>query len=126
MSIVAPIQVLLVEDDADLRAAFYDVLALNGYSVLQAANGQEALDILNRAVKKPDIILLDLMMPVMDGYKFREEQRKDPRYAHIPVVVMSADGRVEEKLKRVGGHAYLKKPTGIRELLEAIRRFATT
>ena len=82
--------VLLVEDDIDVREAVADTLDEAGYRVSPARNGQEALDMLRSGAVQPRVILLDLMMPVMDGWQFREEQLRDPALASIPVVALSA------------------------------------
>lgn len=67
------------------------------------------------------VILLDLMMPVMNGYEFREEQLKDPAIASIPVIVVTADGRAREKAAQLGSDRYFQKPLSPRDLLRAIR-----
>jgi CheY-like chemotaxis protein len=85
---VAP-QVLVVEDDAPIREALCAVLRDDGYAVAEAGDGQEALEFL-RTHPTPRVILLDLMMPVMDGWTFLREQAADPALAGIPVVVITA------------------------------------
>lgn len=81
--------ILIVEDHSMLREALAELLRMDGYRTVEAANGEEALAIL-RSSARSDLILLDLMMPVMDGWKFLDMQRKDSILAAIPVVVMSA------------------------------------
>ena len=110
--------ILVVEDDPDTRRAMRIVLEGEGYRVDGAANGQEALDFL-RQDGKPCVILLDLMMPVMDGWRFREEQSQDPNLAEIPVVVVSADGNVPQKASALGAAGYIQKPAEIDLLLQA-------
>src|SRR5713226_6627597 len=83
-------RLLVVEDDWELRSSLSDLLRRDGYDVADAANGSEALDYL-KSSPAPDLILLDLMMPVKDGWQFRIEQKKDPTIASIPVLAMSAD-----------------------------------
>jgi len=85
--------ILIVDDDDDIRLALAEVLEDEGYQVKTAANGNEALALL-RSSESPCMILLDLMMPVMDGWAFREHQLKDPALADIPVYVISAAGNV--------------------------------
>src|SRR6267378_1868193 len=82
---------LLVEDDAAIRDVLEPMLSDEGLQLSSFRNGQDALSHL-RTSSPPDVILLDLMMPVMDGWQFRVEQRKDPVLATIPVVALSADG----------------------------------
>src|ERR1700682_362753 len=87
----SPRAALIVEDDASIREAIAEVLRSEGYEASSCGHGREALEYL-RDGHHPDVILLDLMMPVMDGWEFRIEQRKDPALATIPVVALSADG----------------------------------
>ena len=81
-----------------------------------AGNGQEALDHLRQTEEKPDLILLDMMMPVLDGYQFREEQKRDPAISNIPVVVASV-ADIDSSLNASG---HIHKPFKPEELLEAI------
>jgi CheY-like chemotaxis protein len=113
--------ILIVEDDLDVREALTQVLEFEGYSVVGATNGREALDRL-RAGALPSLILLDLMMPVMDGLQFRAAQMRDPSLAHIPVVVISADGKVDQKVASLGVAGYMKKPLDVDSLLALIAR----
>ena len=113
--------ILIVEDDLDIREALTHILEFEGYHVTCVGNGQEALDYL-RANPNPSLILLDLMMPVMDGWQFRAEQVKDPNLAKIPVVIVSADGRVYQKAATIGASGYLKKPVELEVLLNTVQR----
>jgi len=113
-------RVLLIEDDFLLREMVTMVLGGVGYMVATATNGADAFQRL-RHYEKPQLILLDLMMPGMDGWHFREEQKKDPQLASIPVVVISALGDLEEMASSLGAAAYLKKPVESAKLLETVR-----
>jgi CheY-like chemotaxis protein len=106
--------ILIVEDDLDIREALAEALGFEGYDVLLAENGQEALDVL-RVGPLPHVILLDLLMPVMNGWEFRQEQLADPALAGIPVVVVSASAPGDARPDR-----YLPKPFSIDELLVAV------
>jgi CheY-like chemotaxis protein len=112
--------ILVVEDDPATREALGLILGSAGFGVLGAPNGQEALGLL-RSGPYPDLILLDLMMPVMDGWQFRREQTRDPALAAIPVVVLSADGNVRQKASALGAAGYLQKPVEVENLLETIQ-----
>lgn len=113
-------QILVIEDDKDILEVLKDLLESEGYQVVTAENGQEGLDRLNAARSLPGLILVDLMMPIMDGFQFREQQKQHPKYKHIPVVVMSADGQVEQRKERVGVRVFLKKPLDMDVVLKTI------
>jgi CheY-like chemotaxis protein len=117
-----PGYILIIEDDDDIREALTQILELEGYTVREAANGREALDISSRE-PLPSLILLDLMMPVMDGWQFRSEQMKDPTLAKVPVVVISADAGVHEKVASFGAASVLPKPISLDRLLHAVETF---
>jgi DNA-binding response OmpR family regulator len=112
---------LLVEDDPDIRETIAEVLVEEGYSVVSAKHGGEGLAALENAKEPPAIILLDLMMPVMDGIAFREEQLKNPAWVGVPVIVLSADRTSRDKAAAMGAQGYLQKPFDIHELLELVR-----
>jgi CheY-like chemotaxis protein len=108
--------ILVVEDDAITCGAVKMVLEWEGYHVDCAVNGQEALNYLRLSEEKPDLILLDVMMPILDGHQFREEQKRDPSINHIPVVVVSAADN-DSSMEASG---YIHKPFQPEELLKAI------
>src|SRR5581483_1609551 len=87
--------VLIVDDDADIREILAETLVQAGFEVTTACNGLEALIAVHCMTTKPPIILLDLMMPVMDGYAFLERRRADPRIASVPIVIVTAGHRVD-------------------------------
>src|SRR5688572_11919046 len=89
--------VLVVEDDRDVRESIVEVLEEEGFAVTAAANGAEAIEQLRQSTALPGLILLDLMMPQMDGLQFRDAQRQVKDWASIPVILMTADGRVDDK-----------------------------
>jgi CheY-like chemotaxis protein len=113
--------VLIVEDDADLREMMAQLLALEGYQTAAVANGREALEFLG-AHAKPDVILLDLMMPIMDGWEFCRQQQADPDLAPVPVIVLSALD--QSRAADIHAAAFLKKPLDFDRLLELVRRFS--
>jgi CheY-like chemotaxis protein len=108
--------VVIIEDDPDIRESLAEVLNESGYAPVLAANGKEALEKLSQG-PRPAAILLDLMMPVMDGWQFRAAQRAAAELREIPVVVVSADGNVREKAAAIQATAYLRKPINILDLL---------
>ncbi len=115
-------QILVVEDDKAIREVITDLLEMSGYSVETANNGKDALNQLASVKILPELILLDLMMPVMDGFEFRKQQTKDHRISEIPVLVMSADGHVTDKQERISAQGYLRKPLDVDHFLETIER----
>lgn len=115
--------VLIVEDDADIARNLKELLELDGYPVHLAANGRHALEELPALDPAPGLILLDLMMPVMDGVQFRRQQEQDQRLAPIPVILMTADAQIESTRMRVGAHGFIKKPIDTQPLLALVARF---
>jgi CheY-like chemotaxis protein len=108
--------ILVVDDDADVRGALAAILEMQGYDVVVANNGREALDLL-RADPGVCLILLDLFMPEMDGWTFRSEQMKDQRLLDIPVIVMSADSAAAGRAMQFGVVATMTKPVEYDPLL---------
>lgn len=117
--------ILVVEDDADIVDGVRMLLESEGYHVYVAPNGRAALEVLAHADPLPSVILLDLMMPVMNGFEFRKAQLADPRIAAVPVVLMTADSEAAEKTRRIGAAGVLGKPFNLDELLRVVGRFAT-
>lgn len=113
--------VLVVDDTQDVRDGLTTLLRAEGYTVETAENGRDALAALYTGLR-PCAIVLDLMMPVMGGEEFRQEQLNHPHFAHIPVIVFSggADPHVAVHMQ---ADAYLEKPVDMQRLMEVIRRF---
>jgi CheY-like chemotaxis protein len=114
--------ILVVDDDADVREAVADVLADEGYGVTGVASGREALKHLKDHLR-PSLILLDMMMPEMDGWLLRQELKKSPDLASIPIVILSAHGDVRDAALALGAVDYLRKPLSIESLLEIAERY---
>ncbi len=114
--------VLLVEDDQDVCDAVSEALEDAGFHVNAAANGAVALSALQSSAELPCLVLLDLMMPVMDGEHFLEQARRDPRLSMLPVVLMTADGHATAKATSLGVLAGLKKPVTLEDLLSAVSK----
>lgn len=113
--------VLVVEDNQDMRDTLVEFLQTFGYPAIGAEHGQDALDKLKGMDSNPCIILLDLMMPVMDGRSFRQEQLKQPEVAGIPVVVISAYDVVPH-IQELQAAAYLRKPLDLTELMRIVNQ----
>jgi|SRR6476660_2049615 CheY-like chemotaxis protein len=114
--------ILIVEDDLDVSRLLAEILEAEGYRTATAANGCEALNHLRKNSHYPDLILLDMMMPIMDGWKFREEQQKLPALASIPVLTVTADGDARGKAASIQAAGYLSKPLQIDSLLDEVER----
>jgi CheY-like chemotaxis protein len=112
--------ILVVEDDPDIRESVVEILEDDGHVVTSAGDGREALDALQSASPAPDLILLDLMMPVMSGYQFREEQLKLPAFAGIPVLIVTADVNARSKVESLKAAGFVQKPLKIRQLLDLV------
>ncbi|HMF39994.1 MAG TPA: response regulator [Polyangia bacterium] len=115
--------VLVIDDDRNVAEALMEVLESEGYEVQTADNGRSALNQL-RGGLRPCAILLDLMMPVMDGWDFRHEQMRDADLKEIPVVVISAAGFSADTVRaQFGGVEYLTKPFELTSFVTTVRRF---
>jgi CheY-like chemotaxis protein len=117
-------RILIVDDEAFIRLYLEEVLADEGHDVMSARDGAEALRLLRTAGITPDLILLDLMMPGMNGWEFRKAQAADPVLAGIPVVVVSGAGDVQAEAARLGVKGYVTKPFFPENLLAAIASVA--
>ena len=112
-------RILLVEDNEDISVAMAQVLEVEGYAVTRAMHGAEALAALHDGLH-PRLIILDLMMPVMDGVEFRRLQRADPAIASIPVVVVSGVGHMMDEVQATGVARCFPKPVDIDQLLGVV------
>ena len=119
-----PRHILVVEDDDEIRETLVCVLEQRGFNVGEARNGREALDRLHDGGDAPRLILLDLMMPVMDGWQFRQAQLEDPQLARIPVVVLSAMTNLRTRGADLHAAECLAKPVDLSHLLEAVSRYS--
>lgn len=113
--------ILIVDDDADIREALVDVLTDHGYRSHAVAHGAAALAALQGGMR-PCLILLDLMMPVMDGLTFRQHQLADPALKELPVLVISAGNDLSMVASTLGAVETLRKPIDLDKLLDAVAR----
>jgi CheY-like chemotaxis protein len=114
--------ILIVDDDVGIRQLLTVFLTHKDYRSVAVANGAEALSYLQQPDQFPQLILLDLMMPVMDGAAFRQAQQQDPRLARIPVVLMSAVEDIEEQAPRLQISASVPKPVDFELLLSVVEQ----
>lgn len=115
--------IVVVDDDESIRFAISDSLEDMGYQVVVATDGQDALDKLRAAPELPCLVLLDLMMPGMDGWAFRAVQKSDPHLANIPVVVLTADAHVRQKAAELQADGHVAKPVKLKDLQRTAERF---
>jgi CheY-like chemotaxis protein len=114
------IDVLIVEDEPDIRESLQEILELEGVRAASAPNGLEALKYLKE--NQPKLILLDLLMPIMNGIEFRKNQALDSTIARVPVVLMSADNSTQEKARQLNVN-FIKKPIELDSLLSTVRHY---
>jgi len=119
-------RILVVDDDRDLRESVMEALEDEGYSVAAAPDGMRALAYLRGPSPKPDLILLDLAMPNMNGDKFREEQLKSAELAAIPVAIVTAESNASDKASSLQASGFIRKPLKIGALLELVGRILKT
>jgi CheY-like chemotaxis protein len=112
--------ILVVDDDADIRELLSELLAEAGYRVATATNGRDALDYLRGSSERPCVILLDLMMPELNGWQFRDAQLQDRNLADIPVVAFMA---AVEQGAAVSFNDFLRKPASLDQLLEILLKY---
>jgi two-component system chemotaxis response regulator CheY len=113
--------VMLIEDDRDIREAVVEALQDEGYAVICAIDGVDALEQLRGPGPAPDLVLLDLMMPRMDGLQFRREMLNVPEWRHIPVVVITADAHARARGGPLEAAAVLRKPVRLADLCGTVR-----
>jgi DNA-binding response OmpR family regulator len=114
-------RILIVDDEVDLVETVRFPLEMEGYHVLVAHNGEDAL---NQARKEnPDLILLDLMLPKVDGYKVCQQLKSDDRYKHIPILMLTSKAQEKDMAlgRETGANEYITKPFDIRDLLKKVK-----
>ncbi len=115
--------ILVVDDDTSLQKTLTAILEDDGYAVDIAGDGVDALTVLTN--RRPDLILLDVGMPRMDGFAFAEELGRRGLHPGIPIVVVTADGNARQKATRIGAETYLSKPFSVDALLRCIERLVS-
>lgn len=118
--------IFVIEDEQDIRDSLAEAIESEGYCTLTAPNGREAMELFSSDASPfgplPDLILLDLMMPKMNGAKFLEYRKNNARLANIPVILMSADNETEKKATLLGADGHLKKPLELDDLFSTIAK----
>jgi len=115
--------VCVVDDDADIREALSDVLSLEGYDVISAGDGESALGLLRKRRSDCRLILLDLMMPEMNGWEFRRQQLQDPSIAAIPVLLLTGAGTAAKSIDELHVAGTIEKPVELDTLLAEVAHY---
>jgi len=113
------VKILLAEDHPDSREALSTLLRAFGYDVRIATNGREAVDI--ALLEQPDLILMDVMMPIMDGLTATRTLRADPDFRQVPILAVTAMAGAEDHVFAAGCDAWIRKPVNMRSLVDTIR-----
>lgn len=113
-------RILVIDDDPAIRQSFQDVLEIYGYEVMTAEDGEEGIRSLRGMNNPPCVILLDLMMPGMNGWGFLDFQRINPSYADVPVIICSA---YKETAKSIGANNFITKPVKLTDLVGIVRNY---
>lgn len=127
MDVASRNRILCIEDDVDMLELFQVLLTRHGYVVQGATKGQEGLDIIRR--EKPDLVILDIMMPVMDGWQVYQRMKEDETTRNIPTIVVTAKSQLIDKvlgLEIAKVDAYIGKPFSPQELLDSISKVLKT
>lgn len=116
-------KILLVDDEKDIVAVVEARLAMAGYTIVTAFDGQEALEVARR--ESPDLILLDLMLPKLDGHKVCRMLKFDKAYEHIPIIMFTAKTAAADKklAQEVGADAYITKPFDMKALVDTVKKY---
>ncbi|MCS3923119.1 response regulator transcription factor [Methanosalsum natronophilum] len=114
-------KILIVDDEMDTLLTTKRALEIDGYNVIEANDGKKALEIIRK--ENPDIILLDLMLPEMDGFDVCKKVKTDPLYGHIPIIMLTAKGEIKDKVDgiEIGADDYVTKPFNLSELKARIK-----
>lgn len=115
--------ILIVDDDFAIRDSLSQLLEGEGFSVTAVSDGQEALSYLFQSSEYPCLILLDLMMPGINGWEFRRQQKQNPAFASIPVAIISADRNLKAQATTLEAQGYIDKPIDVDALFQIVGRY---
>jgi CheY-like chemotaxis protein len=116
-----PWKLLIVEDDPEISTSLCDIFEMRGYDVTCASNGQQALDKVRELGRRPDVVLLDLLMPIMDGLEFLAARQREPLLENVPIIVMTAQPTLLRDIDELVFDR-LTKPAGLETIVAAVER----
>ena len=116
-------RILIIEDNKSIRDTLVLALEFDNYQVQTASNGSEALTLLENSTELPHIIILDMQMPVMNGYEFRKEQMKRSKISQIPVIILTANNNLQDLKKELQAYEFLNKPVEVQDLYFILETF---
>lgn len=116
-------KILIVDDNISFVGAMKELLKISGYEVVTAHNGKEALELLDSMKVMPTLIILDMIMPIMNGPEFRKAQLEDQRFSKIPVILLTANNGFKEFQEKLQAYEFLNKPVESKDLLYVVENF---
>lgn len=116
-------KILIVDDNVSFVGAMKELLRITGYEVVTAHNGKDALELLSSMKLLPSLIILDMIMPLMNGPEFRNAQLSDPRIAKIPVILLTANNGFKDYQEKLQAYEFLNKPVESKDLLYVVENF---
>lgn len=116
-------RILIIDDNISFVGALKELLTITGHDVVTAHNGQEAMEVLSAMPTLPNLIILDLVMPVMNGFEFRKAQLENKTFSKIPVILLTANNSFKDYKESLQAHEFLNKPVEAKDLLYIVENF---
>lgn len=116
-------KILIIDDNATFVGALKELLTITGHEVMTAHNGQAALELLSTTAQLPQLIILDLVMPIMNGFEFRKIQLEDKNLSKIPVILLTANNNFKDYKEKLQAIEFLNKPVEAKDILYIVENF---
>ncbi len=116
-------RILIIDDNISFVGALKELLTITGHEVMTAHNGNEAMQLLSTLKELPALIILDMIMPVMNGLEFRTAQLQDPKLSHIPIILLTANNSFKDSKEKLQAYEFLNKPVDSKDLLYVVENF---
>lgn len=116
-------KILIIDDNVSFVGALKELLTITGHDVLTAHNGQSALELLSTMTELPQLIILDLVMPIMNGFEFRQFQLEDKNLSKIPVILLTANNSFQDYKEKLQAIEFLNKPVEAKDILYVVENF---